>query len=347
MNHLARNACSILLASLTYCGAAAAAEVAIDIEVVTAPGVAITAPQEWAARLGKLGLDRVQIRSARGEEKPATKMNDAGTRVEVLAVLTKGDVLVLPQRKFRVSQLGELREYFETLPEQITEEGIVRGPFRLTEQEFYTVMADMAKPLASFTKGITSHEMLAHCAKKFGLRIEWTASAYPLLQSGKPIVVELNGFASGTALAIALRRDGLTLRPKHVPGGLQLVIEPYKRGKEVWPVGWKVDKTPRQLAPKLYESLSIEIEGYTLATALNALAPRLTVPVVMDEWILDELNIDPAKVPVKLPAKKRFFKSALDGLFSQARLACELRIDDAGMPFLWGTQYGPDSRPAQ
>ncbi|MDZ4658712.1 MAG: hypothetical protein SH868_14145 [Bythopirellula sp.] len=101
------------------------------------------------------------------------------------------------------------------------------------------------------------------------------------------------------------------------------------------------------MAPKLYEPLSIEIEGYTLATALTALAPRLTVPVVMDEWVLAKLDIDPAKIKVKLPAKKRFLKSALDGMFSQARLACELRIDDAGMPFLWGTQYGPDSRPAQ
>lgn len=347
MNNLPRKACSILVASITYCGGASAAEVAIDIEVVMAPGVAITAPQEWAERLGKLGLDRVQIRSARGEEQPATKMNDTGTRVEVLAVLTEGDVLVLPQRKFRVSQLRELREYFANLPEQIIEEGIVRGPFRLTEQEFRTVLAELAKTLGISTTGKSTRDLLAHCGTQFRLPIQQSPAADEILRAGKPLAVELEKFAAGTALAIALRREGLTLRPAHIPGGLQLVVEQYERGQEVWPVGWKAEETPRQLAPKLYEPLSIEIEGYTLATALTALAPRLTVPVVMDEWVLGELDIDPAKVPVKLPAKKRFLKSALDGMFSQARLACELRIDDAGMPFLWGTQYGPDSRPAQ
>lgn len=312
-----------------------------------AKGVPITAPQEWAERLGKLGLDRVQIRSARGEEKPSTKLNESGTRVEVLAVLTSGDELVLPQRKFRVSQLAELREYFANLPEQIVEEGIVRGPFGLTESEFHAVMADLGKPLGASTAGKTNGALLGYCGTKFQLPIRKSPAVHEILRTAPLLTVELEDFAAGTALAIALRREGLTLRPHNVPGDLHLVVEQYQRGQEVWPVGWKAEETPRQLAPKLYEPLSIEIEGYTLATALTALAPRLTVPVVLDEWVLTELDIDPTKIKVKLPAKKRFLKSALDGMFSQARLACELRIDDAGMPFLWGTQYGPDSRPAQ
>jgi hypothetical protein len=347
MNNLASKACYVLAAITLFCGATWAAEVAIDMEVVMAPGVPITAPQEWAERLGKLGLDRVQIRSARGEEKPSTKLNDTGTRVAVLAVLTKGNELVLPQRKFRVSQLSELKAYFANLPEQIVEAGIVRGPFRLTEQEFHAVMADLGKPLGTSTTGKTTRDLLAHCGTKFRMPIEQSPPADEILRTAQPLTVELEKFAAGTALAIALRREGLTLRPAHRPGGLKLVVEPYERGQEVWTVGWKAEETPRQLAPKLYEPLTIEIEGYTLATALTALAPRLTVPVVMDEWVLAELDIDPADIQVKLPAKKRFLKSAVDGMFSQARLACELRIDDGGMPFLWGTQYGPDSRPAQ
>jgi hypothetical protein len=59
------------------------------------------------------------------------------------------------------------------------------------------------------------------------------------------------------------------------------------------------------------------------------------------------LDINPNKIPVKLPAKKTFLKNAVDKLLSQARLASEIRIDEAGTAFLWVTQYGPDSRPAQ
>ena len=158
---------------------------------------------------------------------------------------------------------------------------------------------------------------------------------------------ELEKFAAGTALAIALRRDELTLRPVHVGSGLELVVLPYVRGEEAWPLGWKAEETPRQLVPKLYESLTIEIDGFTLDTALTALEPRLTLPVVMDEWVLDELKINPEKIPVKLPTKKTFLKSAVDRLLAQARLAGEVRIDDAGMAFLWVTQFGADSRPAK
>jgi hypothetical protein len=183
-------------------------------------------------------------------------------------------------------------------------------------------------------------------AAKVRLPVTHDSSANALLRVGKPMAVELNKLAMGTAVAIALRRDGLAMRPEHVPDGLQLVVEPYQRGREFWPAGWQAQQSPRQVAPKLFESLSIEVEGYTFATALTALEPRLDLPVVMDEWILSQLKIHPEKIPVKLPLKKTFLKNAVDKLASQARLASEIRIDDSGTAFLWFTQYGPDSRPA-
>ena len=346
MNFFLRHSC-LCLAIFLCSQVAFAAEVAIDIEVAMMPGVSITAPQEWAERLGKLGLDRVQIRSMRGDEKPSTEFNDTQTRLKVLAILSRDDELILPTRKFGIAQLSQLRTYFEGLPAQVTEEGIVRGPMGLTEEEFHTALADMAKPLGISTKGRTSRDVLAHCEAKFRLPIRRDANNAALLQAAKPLDAELEKFAAGTALAIALRRDQLVLRPVHVGSGLELFVSPYVRGEEAWPLGWKAEETPRQLVPKLYESLTIEIDGFTLASALTALAPRLALPVVMDEWVLQVQEIDPGKIPVKLPAKKTFLKSAVDRLLAQARLASEVRIDDAGMAFLWVTQFGPDSRPAK
>lgn len=332
----------ILCTSVCACGG----ETVVDLEIAIMPGAPITAPQEWAKRLGDMGIERVQIRSMHGQEKPSTKMNDDGTRVDVLAVLTGQEELVFADRRFRVGQTSELRTYIETLPEQIVEAGIVRGPFRLTEQEFNTVMTELGKPLPDSTLGKTSGRLLAAAKTIVRLPIEEQTSAHALLQTGKPIAVELNKLSVGTALVIALRNDGLTLRPVHVPGGLELVVEPYKRGQEVWPAGWQAEQSPRLVAPKLFESLNIEIEGYTLAKALTALEPRLGLPVVMDEWTLRQQQIEPGKISVKLPAKKTFLKNAVDKLLSQARLASEIRIDEAGTAFLWITQYGPDSRPA-
>ena len=328
-------------------GPALCADVIVELEIALMPGAPITAPQQWAQRLGKLGIERVQIRSMRGEEQPTTTMNDEGTRVDVLAVLTRQDELIFADRKFRPSQLGELREYIEQLPEQIVEAGIVRGPFRLTEEEFNLVMTELSRPLTQSTVGMTSQDMLGIAEGKVRLPIERHRAADALLRHVRPQAVELNQLATGTVLAIALRRDGLTLRPVHIEGGLQLVVEPYQRDREVWPAGWRANQSPRQLAPQLFEPLNIEIEGFTLEKALDALQPRLGLPVLLDEWILGEQNIDPAKVDVKLPARKTFLKNAVDRMLSQARLASEIRIDDAGTAFLWITQFGPDSRPAR
>jgi hypothetical protein len=344
-NSIMKTWLSILAVSCTF-SLGFAGEMAIDIEVVLTPDAPITAPQQWAQKLGKLGLDSVQIRSAHGEEKPSTKLNDSGTRVEVLAVLTGRDELVMYDRRFRANQVSELKAYFEKLPAQIAEQGVVRGPFGLTEEEFRTVMADMMRPLGVSTNGRTSRDLLSHCANSFRLPIKLMA-VDTLLRDVKPLQTELESFAAGTALAIALRDDGLTIHPENIAGGLQLVVSPYQRGRKAWPVGWKAERSPRQLAPKLFESLTFEIENYTLAAALTALAPRLTVPVVMDDWSLARLDIHPDKIPVKLPPKKTFLMNAVDKMLSQARLGSELRVDDAGKPFLWVTQYGPDSRPAE
>jgi hypothetical protein len=334
---------TVILGTFAY---ACAAETVVDLEIAIMPGAPITAPQEWAKRLGDMGIERVQIRSMHGEEKPLTKMSDDGTRVDVLAVLTGQEELIFADRRFRVGQTSDLRTYIETLPEQIVEAGIVRGPFRLTEQEFNTVMTELGKPLSASTVGKTSGELLAVAKAIVRLPIEEQAAARALLQTGKPVAVELNKLSVGTALVIALRNDGLTIRPAHIPGGLQLVVEPYKRDREVWPAGWKAEQSPRQVTPQLFESLNIEVEGYTLAKALTALEPRLALPVVMDQWVLTQQQIEPDKISVKLPAKKTFLKNAVDRLLSQGRLASEIRIDDAGTAFLWVTQYGPDSRPA-
>ncbi|QEG37431.1 hypothetical protein [Bythopirellula goksoeyrii] len=326
----------------------ASAEVAIDIEVAMVPGVPITAPQEWAKRLGKLGLARVQIRSARGQEEPAATLNESGTQVSVVAILTPRDELFVPQHRFRAGDVAKLRAYFEGLPHELAEAGIDRGPFRLTEEEFGKVFVDMEKPLSISTKGKTAATVLAHCERAFRLPTKKNASVEPLLATTPVLAMELEGLSTGTALAIALRSGGLTVRPVNEPADqLHLEVAAYERGADVWPVGWKTEGSPRSLAPQLYEAVNIEIEGYTLATALAALGPRLQVPIVMDEWILDQQEIDPAEIQVKLPRKKTTLKSAVDRMLSQARLAGEIRTDDSGAPFLWVTQYGPDSRPVK
>jgi hypothetical protein len=322
--------------------------VAIHLEVVLEPDAPITAPQEWAQRLGQLGLSRLQIHSANGPEKPRAAFNDQHTRIDVLAVLTRRNELVLPLRRFRASEIAALREYFEQLPQSLAEEGVERGLFNLTEPQFAELLSDLGRPVGLATKGKTAAEVLTHCDRQFRIPIRRNAQALPLLRTGKPLAMELQDLSGGTMLAIVLRRDGLTFVPRvDASGKLELLVSAYQQGQESWPPGWKPQGSPRQVAPKLYESLSVEIEGFTLASALTALAPRLALPVVMDERILGQLGIQPGTIKVKLPRKKTTLKSTVDRLCSQARLATEVRVDERDTPFLWITQFGPDSEPSR
>jgi len=74
-----------------------------------------------------------------------------------------------------------------------------------------------------------------------------------------------------------------------------------------------------------------------LADALEALKPRLELPLLMDHNSLIRFRIDPSKVQVAIPAGKTFYKKILDHLLSQAGMSAELRVDEADTPFLWIT----------
>ena len=98
---------------------------------------------------------------------------------------------------------------------------------------------------------------------------------------------------------------------------------------------------------EMFKFLTFEISGYTLAQALDVLSPRLGVPLKFDDLILQRRDIHPDKIQVKLPRKKTYLKRAVDRILGQARLSGELRVDEAGKPFYWITQFGKDSPRAE
>jgi hypothetical protein len=67
------------------------------------------------------------------------------------------------------------------------------------------------------------------------------------------------------------------------------------------------------------------------------------VPIFVDQRTLAARGIDPTTVKVKLPRTKTYPRKAFDRILAQGRLAGELRVDEAGTPFYWVTQFGPES----
>ena len=120
-------------------------------------------------------------------------------------------------------------------------------------------------------------------------------------------------------------------------GDLTLLIAAAGEVEESWPVGWPPQDSPFKVAPPLFERLGVEIEKRPLAEALTAIQQRVKIPFVLDHNELLRQGLDPAAILVSHPKGRATYKQILDRVLFQAKLASDLRVDEAGTPFLWIT----------
>jgi hypothetical protein len=330
----------------------------VELEIATEQGVQITAPQEWLQLMTNIGIEHVRIRAMRAGDEP--KVVDqgkvAGARFHVVGILTRGDQLRLPGRIFSRSDRGQLEDYLAQLAadgaESVT---AVRGRFGLTEKEMRAVLAELTQPVNFETKGQSLRTVIDRCQSKLATKFVLDADANSDVRAASPVVDEVKGMSAGTALAIVLRSNGLVMRPEKHRG--QPVVYRIARlaadelahstigrlsGDEAaamqnWPIGWEFNKTPGDVAPSLSEFLNAEIDGYTLAEALGAIEPRAKIRFYVDHAVLKAKQIDPTKIQVKIARTRTSYKRVIDRVLAQARLGGQLRVDEAGTPFLWIT----------
>jgi hypothetical protein len=336
--------------------AANAAGPPIELELVTEQGLQITAPQEWLQLLAGIGIEHVQIRGGGQGDQPKVTNHGSGKSVsyDVVGVLTADNQLRLPGGTFSRADRGRLKDYFAKLGADGAD--AVTAPrvrFGLTEKELTAVLNDLAQPIDFDTKGTTPRAFIDRLQTKLALKPSADADATEILRTATPTAEELNGVAAGTALAITLRDCGLMMRPEK-DRGQPVAYRIVAAGPDVlrertlgrvknadikyWPVGWEPDKTPGEIAPALFQPRSAEIDGYSLDEAIAGIAPLAKLPLYYDRAALKLHNIDPAKIQVKLPKTRTIYKRVIDRILSQARLGCDIRVDEAGNPFIWITR---------
>jgi len=333
---------NLVIALVAAFAALAHAAPPIELELATERGVQITAPREWLQLLAELDITNVRIRTASGADKP--QIDNRGTaeepRFHVVALLTSRNELQLPGGTFGMHDRGRLDDFFDQLAADGAESLIAeRGRFGLTEKEFTAVHADLAQPLATKTQGQSLAKLLDEIQRRFAHRVVPDAAALAAIRSAPPIVEEVGNLTCGTGLAILLNNAGLALHPEQSRGAaVELKIVPLAAATDVWPVGWESAVSPRETAPALFEFLNVEIAGYTLQEAVDAIAPRLKLPIHWNHAALAKYKIDPAKLQVHIPKTRTFYKRILDRALAQCHLAAQLRVDEAGAAFLWITR---------
>jgi hypothetical protein len=313
----------------------------VSLTIITDKGVSITAPQEWSRRLAQAQITGVRIRGGQSGEQPAIEELDArGSKAyRVTGVLTSSGKLHLPGAEFSLRDAAQLKDYLDQVradgKEAVTAE---RGQFGLTKPQFEQVFTSLGKPIAFPTEGRPLAELTDGVGQTTGMQVVVADDVRPTL-ARLNCRDDLRTLSLGCGLAIALRAEGMVLVPEKPRGGpVRLVVRFAHDAKESWPIGWTSKARLSELAPVMFEKINVEIDGFTLAEATDAIAPRLKMPFLWDHAALAKKRIDPAKTQVKLAPANMYYARILDRLLFQAHLRGGVRVDEAGTVFYWVTR---------
>jgi hypothetical protein len=322
---------------------------AIELEIATDTGVQITAPRDWLQLLKTAGIENIRIRGAGPGDTPAVE--NLGTaerpRYHVVGVLTAREQLLLPGGAFGRGDVRKLRDYFDRLAAD--GEQRLTAPtslFGLTDNELRAVLEELTPPIDFSTKGMTSQVIVDRLQASLKTRFAVDGSVNQILRPAGPAADDLNGLARGTGLAILLRTHGLVLRPEKQRGQpvvyrIASQIADGRAGKlndftrTSWPIGWETEKSPGEIAPSLFEQLNVEIANFTLEETLGAIGPRLKLPYFLDHHALAAMKLDPKTTQVRVDKGRMSYKRLLDRVAAQARMGCDVRVDEAGAVFVW------------
>ena len=311
----------------------------VELELITEPGFPPTGTHQWLALLKDLNLGSLRIRAARPGDRVEIRQRGSGDSIiyHVTGLLTRRNALRLPGAEFRYGDRAGIARWVARLKEG-GQAGLSEGPaaFGLTPSELVAVHEALSAPVAFSTKGQRSFDAIKRIADGLALSFAADAAAIAKMAVDEPVRDELQGLSAGTAVAAILRPLGLAMVPqKQSAGEVKLRIMDTGRAPEFWPVGWPPEKPPREVLPELFKFLPVEIENEPLAKVLEIIGARIKAPILYDYNSLARRGIDPAKVNVSHPAKRTYYKRIIDRLVNQAKLKSDLRVDEAGKPFLW------------
>ena len=334
----------LAIALLLAFAGSTAAERRVSFELVTEGGFPVGGETAWINVLKD--LDQVGIRIRRGRTGDKVEVTNLGTDVSpsyhVVGILTAKSRLELPGGKFSLSDGAKIARWITKLQQ----EGIDgftgnRVAFGLKPDDLVAFHDALAKPIDFDTKGVRAGDIARKLVRGLRMQVSVSAESRRAVARNEAVLDELNGLAAGTALAAILRPLGLVLSPKKPPGAkVLLLISDVREVEESWPIGWPPEVSPRKAAPDLYEYLPVEIADIPLSEAIAAIDGRVETPFLFDHNGMQRQRIDPTAKQVNFPRKRVQYRRVLDQVLFQGRLKSEVRLDEAGNPFLWISPRG-------
>lgn len=328
---------SVLLIATT-----AAAAGRVDLDVRVEPGVPPGDLQRWSAMLGEAGFDAVRLGGGSATVGPAVEAipGAGGTSYKVSGLLTKSNQLLVPGGRFGLGDKAAVAAWVAKLRTDgpPLKPGEKRPPFGLSPELLDAVKRDLGRVAEFSTKDRTPVEVVNDLANRLTYQVSADATIAGELSRGEKVPGELQGLACGTVAAAVLRREGLSLVPKPTADGKpEYHILRAAKDQDVWPIGWEPERPLTETLPEYFALRNVKIDAIPASQLLQVIAERLKLPMLFDEQALVIKKLDPSKVMVNIPEGQLAYGTVLDRAMYQASLKHEVRVDDAGRPFLWIT----------
>ncbi len=301
--------------------------------------------QQWAQELSKAGIKNVRIRS--GNDSDLVGVVNRGTKESpyylVTGLVKSADELILPGGTYRRRDLPRLAKWLDNLARHGPDgppSAEAKSAFGLSGEQFAKVQTDLAKPITFPTKGMTRDRVVETIRRQLAFPLAIDRGLTAGLAEDR-VAEDLTGLACGTSLACVLRPMGLSLVPRVGSQGPEYTVVAAKPGMTIWPIGIEPKKRGIEIAPKFYELHSINIENVSASAAMEAIAKQAGVALLIDHNALARHGIDPTKIVVSHPRARTSYYAAMRRVVYQAKLKCELRVDESGKPLLWITTIKP------
>lgn len=323
--------------------AAWAAAPPVQMEVCTGDQMSPTAQQDWVRNLSRAGVGNLQFRAVQPDDQP--KIQNRGTAERpnylVTAMLLPNGELVVPGARFRPGEAGRLAGWLAEVARVGPTLGEKKGAFGLAVSQVAQAGKELTLSVGGVTKDRSRREVVEQIQGRLLTPLRISPEQLQALGDEK-VPAELGSFSCGTSLAYVLRSAGLGMVPAAMNGGkLEYRVVTAQRGDEVWPIGEAAPTPLRNTLPTLFEFHSINVQGVPLSTVLKAVEERLQAPILLDQIALAHFKIDPDEVMVNFPQGKTAYNLLLHKVLGPAKLKYEIRIDEAGKPFVWITSAMP------
>lgn len=304
--------------------------------------------QRWGKVFEGLG-EAVRIRQPLPSDKPEIKETQRGTFriLKVVGELNRDGTLRFPGKSFTITETDQIKAWFDEL-KVYGAQGSPDGKkfWGLNKEQFDTVVKGLTLPVTEETKGKTVREVLDALPidGQFKVIVHPEARDEFLKAEANVVTQDCQGLSSGTILAVITRSQGYGFRPLRTPGGtIELTIQPLSKISDPWPIGWDIDENkPRNLiVPNLFKFIQTGFAEASLQRVLDAISEQTQTPILIDERLCAEKEIDVTQFPVSYPEKKTAWSLVLGSVVRQAQLTDKIRLDEAGTPFIWVAPFIP------